>query len=315
MRSLLASLALPVFSPLLAAAGSSFDGRWVIAVEGAQPARYFWLKVESEGGLRGEFFGVTGGRLAKLLDPAIQDQELRFRVEREFDGGEKRVAHTTARRGGDEIHGETRTAREVLKWRGWPAPVVTDRDDGAWVERPPLDLFKGGLAGWRTLKPGNEGGWALEGGTLASRAGKADFLVSRAEFWNFVLRLEFRLPRNGNAGIGLRGRYELQLFDDYGKPPDALGNGSIYSRIAPTRNASRPAGQWQTLEVRLVGRDVTVTLNGQKVIDRRLIEGLCGLPLDLHEDKPGPLWLQGDHGPVEYRNVIMTRLERNRESR
>ncbi len=310
MRSLFASLVLSILCPLPAAAGSSFDGRWVIAVESAAPPRYFWLKVESEGGLRGEFFGVTGGRLAALLDPVVEGEELRFRVERVFDGGEKRVARTVARRVGSELHGETRTTREVLKWRGWPAPAVSDRDDGSWRAGEPVRMFAGGLAGWRTLKPGNEAGWSLEGGTLASRSGKADFLVSREKFWNFVLRMEFRLPENGNAGIGLRGRYELQLYDDFGKAPDALGNGSIYSRIAPVRNASRPAGEWQTLEVRMVGRDVTVIMNGQKVIDRQVIEGLCGLPLDPDEDTPGPLWLQGDHGPVEYRNLTVTPLRR-----
>jgi len=310
MRSLSASFVISILCPLLAAAGSSFDGRWVIAVEGVQPARFFWLKVESEGGLRGEFFGVTGGRLAALLNPVVDGEELRFRVERVFDGGEKRVAHSIARRVGRELHGETRTAREVLKWRGWPAPEVADRDDGGWMEGSPISLLAGGLAGWRTLKPGNEGGWSLEAGTLASRSGKAEFLVSREKFWNFVLRMEFRLPKNGNAGIGLRGRYELQLYDDFGKAPDALGNGSIYSRIAPVKNSSRPAGEWQRLEVRLVGREVTVVLNGQRVIDRQGIEGLCGLPLDPDEDKPGPLWLQGDHGPVEYRSLTIAPLRR-----
>lgn len=218
------------------------------------------------------------------------------------------MAHTKVRREGSLLRGETRAGSEVFKWRGWPAPVVTDRDDGSWVEGEPVRLLSGGLGRWRSLKPGNEQGWVVEGETLASRSGKADFLVTREKFWNFVLRLEFRLPKNGNAGIGLRGRYELQLYDDYGKAPDALGNGSIYSRIAPDRNASKPAGEWQSLEARLVGREVTVVLNGQKVIDRQVIEGLCGLPLDPHEDKPGPLWLQGDHGPVEYRNVTVAQL-------
>jgi hypothetical protein len=219
--------------------------------------------MESEGGLRGEFFGVTGGRLAKLLDPAVDGEELRFRVERVFDGGEKRVAHTIARCVGRELHGVTRTAREVLKWRGWPAPVVADGDDGGWIEGAPVPMLAEGLAGWRTWRLGNEAGWPLEAGTLASRE----------SFWNFVMRLEFRLPKNGNAGIGLRGRDELQLYDDDGKAPDALGNGSIYSRIAPVKNASLPAGEWQSLEVRLAGREVTVVMNGQKVIDRKVIEG------------------------------------------
>jgi hypothetical protein len=106
----------------------------------------------------------------------------------------------------------------------------------------------------------------------------------------------------------LRHHYELQLADDFGAPPDVHGNASLYSWIAPRVNASKPPNEWQTLDLRLIGRELSVVLNGSRVIERGRIEGLSGLALDPHEERPGPISLQGDHGPVEFRNVVVTPL-------
>jgi hypothetical protein len=133
-------------------------------------------------------------------------------------------------------------------------------------------------------------------------------LVTREKFWNFKLHVEYRLPPKGNSGIGLRHHYELQLADDHGAQPDVHGNASLYSRIAPRVNATKPPNSWQVLDLRLLGLELSVILNGTKVIDRARIAGLCGLALDPWEERPGPVALQGDHGPVEFRNVILTPL-------
>ncbi|MBX5496713.1 MAG: DUF1080 domain-containing protein, partial [Bryobacteraceae bacterium] len=85
-------------------------------------------------------------------------------------------------------------------------------------------------------------------------------------------------------------------------------NGALYSRIVPRVNASKPAGEWQTYDIRVVGRDLTVILNGQKIIDRQEIEGLTAIASNPYEDQPGPLVLQGDHGPVEFRKIVLTPL-------
>src|SRR5581483_7338521 len=114
----------------------------------------------------------------------------------------------------------------------------------------------------------------------------------------------------GTSGIGLRGRYEVQIADDIGRPPSAFSNGAIYGRIAPVINASRDPGEWQTFDIRLVGRQVTVSVNGVKVIDRQTIDGLTPIAIDANEGDPGPILLQGDHGTVEFRKVVLYPLNK-----
>jgi len=143
---------------------------------------------------------------------------------------------------------------------------------------------------------------------VVSSTGGANNLISEAKFWNYLLHLEYRVGARSNSGIGLRGRYEIQILEDYGRPPDTHSNGALYSRIAPSVNASKPAGEWQTYDIRLVGRQVTVTLNGKTVIDKGEIEGLTAVASDANEAEPGPIILQGDHGPVDFRNVVLTPL-------
>jgi hypothetical protein len=136
----------------------------------------------------------------------------------------------------------------------------------------------------------------------------ANNLVSDTLFWNFKLHVEYRVGKDSNSGIGLRGRYEVQILEDYGKPPGKHSNGALYSRVAPAVNASKPAGEWQTYDIRLVGRQVTVVLNDQKIIDQQEIEGLTAIAGNADEGKPGPIILQGDHGPVEFRKIVLTPL-------
>src|SRR5262249_48802178 len=106
----------------------------------------------------------------------------------------------------------------------------------------------------------------------------------------------------------------VQILDDYGKPPDTHGNGALYSKILPSENASKPAGEWQTVDVRLVGRQVSVTLNGKKIIDKQEIEGLTAIANHPDGAEPGPILLQGDHRAVEFRSLIVTPLQ-NRQNR
>ena len=144
----------------------------------------------------------------------------------------------------------------------------------------------------------------MRGGVLAATPPCVD-LVSEASFGDFRLHAELRLPPGSNSGIYLRGRYELQLQDDAGKALDALRMGGIYGFIAPAVDAARAAGEWQTLDVELAGRFVTVVLNGTTLIDAQEIPGITGGALDSDESAPGPIMLQGDHGPIEFRNLTI----------
>jgi len=108
----------------------------------------------------------------------------------------------------------------------------------------------------------------------------------------------------------LRGRYELQLVDDSDKPPSPRGSGAILGRIAPSINAANPAGEWQTISVRLIGRQVTEIFNGIRVLDRATIDGPTAIALDANESEPGPILLQGDRGLVEFRKLIVYPLSK-----
>ena len=104
------------------------------------------------------------------------------------------------------------------------------------------------------------------------------------------------------------GMTEVQILEDHGKPPNSHSNGALYSRIAPSVNASKPPDEWQSYDIRRVGRQVTVVLNDQKIIDKQEIEGLTAIAGNADEGKPGPLILQGDHGPVEFRKITVIPL-------
>ena len=113
-----------------------------------------------------------------------------------------------------------------------------------------------------------------------------------------------------NSGFYLRGRYELQIFDNANKDGHAKGlNGDLYNVAACAVPAARKAGQWQQGEARMVGDKVTYILNGVKVHDNVQVAHGTGGHLDDDNDKPGPILLQGDHGAVGFRNIRIKRLD------
>lgn len=299
--------------PLLAA-DSDFNGRWNIEVKNPR-GRAWWLVVEGagSGAVSGEFVGVPGGQVDKLENARVANGELEFVFERKRAGGMLRQVYR-ARLEGGELRG-TRVEfvdgkeGEPLPWRGVRGPVVKDRDDGSWRPGRPVVLFDGtDTSAWRLAVEGRPG-WTIKDDLMVNEKGAAD-LVSKAKFWNFELRAEYRYSKGSNSGFGLRGRYEIQIYDDYGQPPSDHGHGALYSRIAPTVNASRAPGEWQTIVIRLVGHDLTVTLNGRKIHDKVRIPGPTAMMINTLEDQPGPLMLQGDHGPIEFKSIAVTPLMR-----
>ena len=171
----------------------------------------------------------------------------------------------------------------------------------------PIELFNGkNLDGWKPLGDPNKFKWKVVDGVLTNKgAGGSANIVSEKKFKDFKLHVEFRVPKNGNSGVYLRGRYEVQVLDDHGKPPSAGGCGAIYSRLIPSRNVSGKPGEWQTFDIELVGYYVTVKHNGKTVIKNQLVEGITGGAIDSNEAAPGPIFLQGDHGKIEYRKITL----------
>ncbi|HEV3486105.1 MAG TPA: DUF1080 domain-containing protein, partial [Vicinamibacterales bacterium] len=174
----------------------------------------------------------------------------------------------------------------------------------AWGE--PIKVFDGkSLDGWHTVG-GGENAWSATDGILRNAKSGANFATDQ-KFDDFKLHLEFRVPKGANSGVYLRGRYELQIDDSAGLEPSSHHLGGVYGFIAPSENAARPAGEWQAMDVTLVGRMLNYELNGTSVICNREIPGITGGALDSAEGEPGPLLLQGDHGPIEFRNILITR--------
>jgi type 1 glutamine amidotransferase len=179
-----------------------------------------------------------------------------------------------------------------------PPPPVTKQEKQEGF----IPLFDGvSLKGWHCRVEGRTP-WTVQHGMLVMGDGGSD-LISDQKFQDFIIRYEYMIPKGGNSGVYLRGRYEIQILDDFGNEPSPHGNGAIYGKIAPSTMASKPAGEWQTVEAKLIGNRVTVILNGIKVIDNQPIDGPTGGALDDKIDQPGPIMLQGDHGPVAYRNI------------
>src|SRR5262245_12501884 len=256
------------------AGDEQFNGRWDIKVINEPRSRAWWLEVNGAGtgALKGRFVGFPGGDTNDIPEMSIAGGELTFRWDRNKDHQVYR-----ARLKGDQLEGTFESENQKLQWIGVRAPKIKDKDDGSWRAGKAVKLFDGkSLAGWQPMIPGTPLGWTVKDGIMINEP-PANNLVSEKKFWNFDLHAEFRVSPQSNSGIGLRGRYEVQILDDYGKPPNTHGNGALYSRILPRENASRPPGEWQTFDIRLVGRQVTVTLNGKKIIDKGEIDGLTAM--------------------------------------
>jgi len=165
-------------------------------------------------------------------------------------------------------------------------------------------LFNGkDLTGWHAM--GNQNQWVAEDGILRSPHSGAN-LVTDMVFTDFKLHIEFRYPKESNSGVYLRGRYEVQIEDSKGKEATKDYLGAVYGFIAPTEQVAKAPGEWQSYDITLTGRMVTVIANGVTVICNREIPGITGGAINSKEEDPGPLLIQGDHGPVDYRNIIIT---------
>jgi Domain of Unknown Function (DUF1080) len=304
----LAAIALTAVPPAARAGDSDFNGRWDLEVHRTPADKAWWLEITGAGtpDIKGRFVGFPGGSLNDLPNPKIEHGVLTFSWVDPKNHLDYRVNYVSG-----ILEGEMTGPQASTKFTGHRAPVIDEHDDGTWVKGKPIALFDGkDLSKWTGLKSPDAKGWSVEGGILKS-TGHADDLITKDKYWNFELHLEYNVAPHSNSGVGLRGRYEVQIIDDYGRPPGLHGTGTLYTRIVPPANYGRPAGEWQTLDVRLVGMEVTGTLNGSKLYERGGIDGLTGIAFDPYEGQPGALELQGDHGAVEFRNVVLTPLTKH----
>jgi hypothetical protein len=279
-------------------------GRWDLVVARGSQSMPSWLEVERSGTatLVGQFVG-SGGSARPIAKIELSDGAFRFAIPPQWDRNPNDITFE-GRLEGDRITGSmTMGDGQKLTWSGTRAPSLRRSGRPTWGE--PIKLFDGkSLAGWHTVGRGGSA-WSAVSGILQNAKSGAN-LASDQKFEDFKLHLEFRVAKGSNSGVYLRGRYELQIDDSTGLDPSSHHLGGVYGFIAPSENAARAAGEWQTMDVTLVGRMLNYELNGTNIICNREIPGITGGALDSAEAEPGPLLIQGDHGPVDFRNIVIT---------
>lgn len=199
----------------------------------------------------------------------------------------------------DKLSGYKMLDGNKLKFTGVRAPSLTREEPPVWGT--PINLLTENMDRW--IIPENNQFKMVDGIMMNTK--KGGNLISTQKFDDFKLSIEFRYPEGSNSGIYLRGRHEIQIEDSKGRADD-VSIGGVYGFIAPTVNAAKKPGEWQTYEITLVGRHVTVVLNGVEVISNRPIPGITGGSLDSNEGEPGPIMIQGDHGPIDFRKFVVT---------
>ena len=178
----------------------------------------------------------------------------------------------------------------------------------------PINLLEDEMKGWRLLEMSAVNGWRIEKGELVNDPVQKDGqphihygnLRTNQVFEDFNLQLSVNVPKGSNSGIYLRGIYEIQVLDSYGKEQDSHNMGALYSRITPSTIAEKKPGKWQKMDITLCDRHLTVILNGKKIIDNQPVEGVTGGAMTSNEFIPGPIYLQGDHGSIRYKDIILT---------
>jgi hypothetical protein len=293
------------------AADSDFNGRWDLTT--VSRPRAWWVELNGVGSPNpsGKFVSAYNGDMNTVDTVAVENGELRFTIANPGRNAKGPAPVYRARLVNSKLEGTLETpggSAEPVKWTGVRAPVIADKDDGSWKEGKPIELFNGkDLSGWKALNPAVEMKWSYQDGILRNAPPTTD-LVSEQKFWNFKLHVDFRIVEHSNSGIGLRGRYEIQILEDYGKPPNSHSAGALYSRVPPSVNASKPAGEWQSYDIRLVGRTLNVIHNGIKVLDNVQVDGLTAIANNSDEGEPGPFIIQGDHSYVEIKSFLVTPL-------
>ncbi len=197
---------------------------------------------------------------------------------------------------------------KVWQWTGRRAPALQPSGEPKWGK--PIPLFNGkDLSGWKMKGPGTTV-WKVESGNLIT-PGNGPELINDSKFEDFKLHVEFKADANSNSGVYLRGRYEVQVETDSAEEPPSHHTGGVYGFLAPVPELPRKPGDWQSFDITLIGRWITVVQNGQTIIDHKEIPGITGGALDSYEELPGPIYLQGsEKGRVAYRSIVITPAEK-----
>ncbi|MDF2376744.1 MAG: DUF1080 domain-containing protein [Verrucomicrobiales bacterium] len=297
-------------------------GDWSLDLETGEPA---WMSITQEEGTPVVYMRVHVGPEGPYDITEVADGRIKFSLKpkRKAKGSDTyiqqhvEVGFTDSKLNGTLIRSlKDGSESEETSFTGNPIPPMPESAPDLSQVRfgHPISLFNGkDLTGWRTYETDKINGWSVIDGMLVNTTTKTDFsptgayanLQTEAEFEDFWLHIEFLIEADRNSGVYLRGMYEAQVVDRDSRMQGLQGVGAIFSRIAPSENAGRPPGEWQTYDITLVDRHVTVVLNGVKVIDNQPVIGPTGGAIRTDPMAPGPIYLQGDHTSVKFKNIYL----------
>ena len=328
--------------PALAQNSKPFLGRWDMTVAIGTGQFPSWLEVTEKGGALEARVQQPTGNVAPVPGARVEGDRLIVTTStaapaRPAEGNRPAMAaraettwELTAK--GDKLTGVQKTGDKTRQMTGVRAPLLKATAVKSWA--PPEPLYNGkDLTGWvpinntpEFLETPGESHWTVKNGELTNEA-KGSNLKTTRTFQDFKIHVEYNCPAGENSGVYLRGRYEVQVGPPPAPRPAAPaaqptapgrgpaaggyrnpfgGVGSVYGMLGPsTPPPFEP--DWQTYDITLIGRWVTVVFNGLTTIDNQEIAGVTGGALDSHEAEPGPIYLQGDHhGGIRYRNMTIS---------
>ncbi len=311
-----------------------FLGMWALDLD-YESSNAGWLEVRQEDGYLDAEILWRWGSVYPLEFTFVYGKELFLTHgsdvvrKRDKDGNPVRIHHRVhwfdvVKEGENLIRGmaffpnENGIGVEEVAFSGKRIPPCEEiPDPGKAKYGTPVKLFNGkNLEGWELLDPNARSGWQVVDGILVNdpvqKKGEEHInygnLRTTGTFKDFKLTIGVNVPKGSNSGVYLRGIYEVQVLDSYRKKLDPHNMGALYSRITPLVSAERPAGEWQEMEIILYRRHLTVVLNGKTIIDNQPVKGVTGGAMTSDEFSPGPIYLQGDHGKVSFRDIVLTPL-------
>lgn len=280
----------------------SLIGHWDLTVNTGERIVPSWLEVKLSGHktLVG-FFVADGGSARPTSHVKFTDGKIYFSIPPQWDREEKYMEFNAILLN-DQLKGTINSSDgKTYSFTGERAPLLKRTKAPVWGK--PVQLLNGkNTDGWHISGINNQ--WTVVNGVLTS-AKSGSNIITDQQFEDFKLHIEFRYPPGSNSGVYLRGRYEVQIEDNAGKEPLSTYLGGIYGFLTPNENVAKAPGEWQTYDITLIGRRVSIVANGKNIITDQIIPGITGGALDSKEGLPGPIMLQGDHGPIEYRNIVI----------
>lgn len=291
-------------APAKAVSPKAFLGRWDLTLKAPDHQYPSWIDIEEQNGQLTAQFVSRWGNARPLPKISIDGAHITFVSPKEEEDRKDDMVFEGSLTGKMLTGTTTGQDGTPWTWTGVRAPLLDKKDPPEWGK--PITLFNGkDLTGWRMSAPGPPV-WTVQDGTLVT-PGHGPEIISNIGAQDFKLHIEFNCGKESNSGVYLRGRYEVQVETDSVAEPASHHTGGVYGFLAPDPEQPRTPDVWQSFDITLIGRRVTVVQNGKTIIRNQEIPGITGGALNSHEALSGPIYLQGsEKGRVAFRNIVLT---------